>query len=71
VALLPDVEQLGDRMRDDRAVADRAELDQPRAVVESAELLRRRLDCQAGLASAAGPAQCEHSGSEEKPLDLA
>ena len=52
---LANVERLGDRVLDKRGIGEAAQIDEPRAVRESLEQLRRDLQGEPGLADAAYP----------------
>ena len=69
--LLPQVEHVGDRLDDQRRIADARQFHEPDAVIVRAQLGRGGLDRQAGLAGAAGTGQRERATARQQPFDVA
>ena len=68
--LFADAEHLRGLARDKRAVANRRQIDEPRAVAVAVEHIARDLQRQPRLAQAADSGQREQSGSSQESLGI-
>jgi len=68
--LFTHVEHIGDRLDDKCRLAQRGQFHEPDTVLVRADLGRRGLDRQPGLAGAAGTRERECPTADKQPLDL-